>query len=62
MTMTITEGIAALGEITPVILEIVTAVLNMFMTVPLIFFTGAAFVVVGFKIVVYLFNAAKSLT
>jgi hypothetical protein len=60
--MTITEGVAALGQITPVVLDNITTVLNMFMTVPLVFFTGAAFVIVGFKIVVYLFNAARNLT
>jgi len=62
MTMTISDGIAALGQITPVIITNVGTVLDMFMQPPLIFFVGAAFVVVAFRIVVYLFNAARNMT
>jgi hypothetical protein len=54
MTMTIADGIAALSGVTPTIISNVTAVLDLFMTPPLVFFTGAAFIFVSFKIAAYL--------
>ena len=59
-TMTITEGVAAINQIVPVIISFVSSVLEMFMAPPLVFFTGAAFAVVAFKIAAYLLRTARS--
>lgn len=59
MAMTIAEGVAAIDAIVPVIMGFVTDVLALFMEPPLIFFVGAAFVVVAFKIAAYVVRMAK---
>ena len=60
MTMTIAEGVAALGLITPTIMTNVTSILELFMAPPLVFFTAAAFVLIGFKIATYLFTKVRN--
>lgn len=59
-TMTISEGITAIGLIVPIIIDFVRQVLEMFMEPPLIFFTAAAFAIVSFKIGAYLLKTAKN--
>lgn len=58
--MTITEGVAAMSAVVPVIIDFVKTVLEMFMEPPLVFFTAAAFAVVAFKIGAYLLRQARS--
>ena len=62
MTLSVSEGVTAMGQIVPVIIDFVTTVLGMFMEPPLIFFTGAAFAVVAFKIAAYLLRQARSVS
>lgn len=59
MSETISEGIADLQLIVPVMISVITQVLDLFMTPPLVFFTAAAFCAVGFKIAAYLLTKVK---
>jgi hypothetical protein len=61
MTTDITDGITDLGLITPVIMNVISGVLDLFMQPPLVFFTGAAFCFIGFKVAVYLVKSAKNI-
>ena len=59
-TMSISDGVTAMNAIVPTIISFVSSVLEMFMQPPLVFFTGAAFAVVAFKIAAYLLRQARS--
>lgn len=62
MTLTVTEGVTAIGQIVPTITDFVKTVLELFMEPPLIFFTGAAFAVIAFKIGAYLLRQARAIS
>jgi len=59
MSTTLTQGIADMQTVIPVMIDIIKQVLDLFMQPPLVFFTAAAFALVGFKIAAFLLLQVK---
>lgn len=55
------QGVADISLVIPVVMGVLTDILDLFMTPPLIFFTGALFALIAFRIAVYLLRGTSNM-